>query len=535
MPFTMRNVLLTATALLCPPAQQQRLNALRLSTRTAFDEEEVSYGKMQAVELSKLRFTQSNIGAMFSQGQVDVFLPRLEENAFTILQNWYSEGIVVEDAPVKAKHTKNLRSSANKKYQAKKYEINPMLTITHVARRPISSDSGSDDEWKVELNERFPEPKFDVTIMAKSQAANNKGMKVTIPWPVKNKNGNLLVDPAVGAEFRLTHVNPRNRHVAFLDEPLLVSDAKQVLRSAARSGRSENDYLSAEQTLKSAAWRRAVGQYKVPKFDTMRVVHEPKADIYWSLDNRRLHCIKEVFEHDFLVKEVAPKKQRLIVKVFAIADLADAAKREASWELMGVAKQFFGKKNEIHGFAWIKENEVGPIAHKDDSHRHSALSRSNFVNELRSEGLSETAMQTVCERGEGAAFFRGVFSLSAEHAGRLIRVRYSDVNVSKRMAARTQDMKKAFPAPEIAKPEPIAYFVDGGADGMGCASLRSTPSSSRSGTPTLSSTDDCGDNSDSESDGSSKFASIRAALGMGLKTGNESSSDEFAESWEDLA
>ena len=88
-------------------------------------------------------------------------------------------------------------------------------------------------------------------------------------------------------------------------------------------------------------------------------------------------------------------------------------------------------------------------------------------------------------------------------------------------------MKTDFPAPEIARREAMAYF--GGDDACSIGSL-SLPSS-RSASPSSYLTTE----SDSDSDENNVLKDIKAALGGMTVDGTGSSSDELAESWEDLA
>lgn len=439
-------------------------------------------GELTSVNIAKLRFTQDNISANFSQGHVDVFLPYLAEEPFNQLNHWYSEGVQRFETVASgnkhpaAKQRGMMRGGAQattKKQEPVKRkvtEVNPILVVKKVI---TNSDYIEGDMYG---------NKYLVTVEVKSLALDTSSKRtnraVTLPWPLRNKQKVLLQKPAPGMELRITHVNPQKRHVAFQDEILLVQDAKQILRSI-RSGAGKRD-LSLAETLESKPWREAARQAKVPHFDTLRVVFDERRGTYYSLDNRRLHCLKEVFEYDYLKNGMPlPANQNLLVNVFRLSDLQSGEKRAQSKELRNVAKQFFGGKSKVHGYTWGEQKprpvsrsgspagseaswETGSassgasagssdedfdetagclVVPRQDSHFHSAGARAHFLAELRHEGVGEAFLGAVLAGRDATS--KGATMAKAD-AGKLCRVRTNDLRVCKRMQVRADAVRKEF-------------------------------------------------------------------------------------------
>lgn len=418
-------------------ATTQNVAALRLSKAWAHNHDQFKLtSQPMDVELSDLRFTQDSVSDSFSAGQIDTEATARNTHHATgrpvpeghpdsnaaILDRWATKGIELKAKGVLG--VSSQKGNKNKKHaQSKKKEFldRPVLTVTKVIGA-------------------------SVTLEARDQQVNHarKQPAATVVWPAER--GEKVFPPVVGTELLIKNMQRNKVHLT--DDELLIKDAIQVLRSV----RDELG-VNAADALASPKWKDAVRRKIVPHFATLKVVLEdvdavtrrslPEVEQkFWSLDNRRLHCLKEVFVNDALaagVEEVP--SQKVTVKVFKLSDMLRVSHfKEDSDEK--VARFFFSMKSDIHGLVRPDGSEYGRISINDSSHRASDAVRNELFQAVRAqcESNKQPGRLDAILRGDEVA--RGYYGENA--AGKVTLVRPGTCS-SRRLGERSRAIARDFP------------------------------------------------------------------------------------------
>lgn len=381
------------------------------------------------VELAELRFTQDSVSDFFSAGQIDAEATVPNEGHEAILDRWFTRGI-----ELKAKGVLGVSSQkGNKKHvqskKKKEFLPRPVLTVSKVIGA-------------------------SVTLEVRDQQVNHakKQPAVTVLWPAER--GDKVFPPLVGTELLIKGMH-RNK-VQLADEQLLTKDAIQILRSV----RDELN-VNVAGALASTKWKDAVRRKIVPHFAMLKVVHEdveltgralPESQQkFWSLDNRRLHCLKEVFVHDALAagaEEVV--SQKLPVRVFKLSDMLRATHLQEDSDEK-TTNFFFGMKSGVHGLVW-KAQEYGAVAKDASSHRFSETVRGEFLERVNAQYRSTNNFNRL------DAILRGDSSGNA--AGKVILLRAGNCT-TRRLGERSRAIARDFPLRAVAAGARVEFVASG--------------------------------------------------------------------------